>query len=143
MANNNFNTGIDLQLVFIGGNGRIDFGHVQDWEAKPSTQHVKIKPFNAPPIQRDLPEGWTFSFTVDRSNVNLDAYQASKEANFWSGKTDPAETLYAYITETDGSQSTWAFTNVTSTMSDAGRWSLDAPVKQKFEGFASQRLQVS
>lgn len=140
---NNFNVGNDVTLVFTGGNGRIDFGHVSEWEAKPATQHVKIKPLNSPPLQRDLPEGWTFSFSIDRSNVNLDAYQAQKEANFWAGGQDPVETLYAYIAENDGSTSTWAFLKVASTFTDAGRWSQDAAVKQKFEGFASQRIQVT
>ena len=142
MAINSFNVGNDVRLVFMGAFGRVDFSHVTSWGAKPLTKKVTVAPLNRSPLMRFLPGGWSFSFQIERANVNADSFQALKDLTFWNGGAVALETLYAYITETDGSTSTWQFQDCATELQDAGTWHQESAVKQSIEGFASQRLQV-
>lgn len=143
MATPTFNTGHDITLVYMTTSGPVQFSHVTDWEAKPKIKTVMVDPLNHEPIARDLPGGWDFTFGIDRNGPAADTWQAGKEDAYWSGGTIPAETMYAYINEPDGSQTTWQFDNCTSHLEDMGTWKQEAAVKQKVKGFSSRRRQVS
>ena len=47
-----------------------------------------------------------------------------------------------YVTETDGSTSTYQYDNVIFRLSNAGTWKGDSSVKQKLEFFAIRRRRV-
>src|SRR5271165_3904618 len=131
-----FQTGFEATIVFIGAYGEVDLGLVQNWDSKQKMKQLIARPLNSPPVPRFLPDGWDFSFTIIRSNVNLDALAALKETAFWAGAPIAAETLYAYITNSDGSQSVFQFTNCQTMLSDAGSFTVDKEVTQKVTGFA-------
>jgi hypothetical protein len=138
-----FNVGNDVRLVYMGAYGRVDFSYVTNFTAKPLTKKVTVSPLGNSPLMRYLPGGWSFTFQIERANLNADALQALKDLNFWNGGAIPLETLYQYITETDGTTSTWQYISCCSELNDAGSWQQEAAVKQTIEGFASQRIQVS
>src|SRR3954467_15304539 len=48
-------------------------------------------------------------------------------------------TMYQYVTETDGSTSTYQYDGVIFRFSNAGTWKGDSSVKQKLEFFAVRR----
>ena len=50
--------------------------------------------------------------------------------------------MYQYVSETDGSTSTYQYDNVTFKLASAGLWKGDASVKQKLEYFATRRRRV-
>lgn len=143
MASNTFNVGKDVTVIYMGAFGRVEFSHVVSWESKPVIKTVKVDPLNSPPIARDLPGGWDFTFSIERNGPAADSLQALKETAYWNGITIPAETMYAYISEPDGSQSVWQYNNCTSHLADAGTWKQESAVQQKVNGFSSQRVQVS
>jgi hypothetical protein len=64
------------------------------------------------------------------------------EATFINGQNVAAGTLYQYVTEPDGSTSTYQYTGVVFKLTLAGTWRGDSSVKQRLEFFASQRLRV-
>lgn len=142
MAQSTFNIGKDISIVFIGPFGRVDISHVTMFDMKPDIKTVKVNPLNSVPIARDLPVGWDFTFTIERNGPAVDVLQNLKEQAYWNGVTLPAETMYCYISEPDGSTTTWQFQNVTSHLEDAGSWSQEKAVQMKFKGFSSQRVQV-
>ena len=47
-----------------------------------------------------------------------------------------------YVTESDGSTSTYQFDNVVFKLVSAGQWKGDASVKQKLDFFATRRKRV-
>jgi hypothetical protein len=51
-------------------------------------------------------------------------------------------TLYQYVTETDGSTSTYQYDSVVFKLTNAGHRKGDASVKQKLEFFASRRKRI-
>jgi hypothetical protein len=54
----------------------------------------------------------------------------------------PFGTVYQYVTETDGSTSTYQYDTVVFKLASSGQWKGDSSVKQKLEFFASQRQRV-
>jgi hypothetical protein len=50
--------------------------------------------------------------------------------------------MYQYVTETDGSVSTYQYDNVIFRLSNAGSWKGDNSVKQKLEFFAVRRRRI-
>ena len=51
-------------------------------------------------------------------------------------------TLYQYVTEPDGSTSTYQFDNAVFKLVQAGSWRGDAAVKQRLEFFAARRKRL-
>lgn len=142
MASPTFNIGKDYSIVIMGPFGRVDFSHITMFDAKPVIKTVKVNPLNSQPIARDIPDGWDFNITAERANSNMDVLQSALETAFWAGTSVQPGTMYVYIAETDGSQTTWQYTNVVMHIDDAGSASQEKAVTQKLKGFASQRIQV-
>lgn len=142
MASNQFNTGGNVTIIYMGAFGRVEFSHVKSWESRPVIKTVKVDPLNKPPIAQMLPAGWDFTFTIERNGPAADSLQALKESAYWNGLTIPAETMYAFITEPDGSTTTFQFNTCVSHLADAGTWTQESAVQQKVTGFASTRVQI-
>jgi hypothetical protein len=51
-------------------------------------------------------------------------------------------TMYQYVTETDGSVSTYQYDGAVFRLANAGIWKGDAAVKQKLEFYAARRRRV-
>jgi hypothetical protein len=50
--------------------------------------------------------------------------------------------MYQYISEPDGSTSTYQYENVSFRLSSAGQWKGDSSVRQKLEFFAARRRRI-
>jgi hypothetical protein len=61
---------------------------------------------------------------------------------YWSGQRLPVGQIYQYISEPDGSTTTWLYDNVTLNLTNAGSWSQDSTVKQMIPWKASRRRKV-
>ena len=142
MALNTFSIGRDCQLVVIGPAGRVDLTHVTAFESRQVTHSLRVDRLDGTQMAAELPKGWEGSFEVERGNSAADDLIASAENQYYSGSRVPMGTLYQYVTETDGSTSTYQYDSVVFKLSNAGQWKGDASVKQKLEFFASRRKRI-
>lgn len=137
-----FSIGKDTQLVVMGPNGRVDLSHVTAFESRQLTQSVRVSRIDGVQLGAELPRGWEGSFEIERGNSVLDDFMSSSEQQHFDGRLSPPATMYQYVTETDGSVSTYQYDGAVFRFANAGVWKGDAAVKQKLEFFASRRRRV-
>jgi hypothetical protein len=142
MASNNFSVGRDCQLVVMGPYGRVDLTHVTGFESRQLTTSVRIDRIDGVQMGAELPKGWEGLFELERGSSAVDDFIARVEDAYHAGSSVPAGSLYQYVTEADGSVSTYQFDGVVFKLAQAGSWRGDASVKQKLEFFASRRRRV-
>jgi hypothetical protein len=143
MPINSFSIGRDTQLVVIGPAGRVDLTHVTGFEAKQKTHQIRVDKLDGTQIAAELPRGWDGTFEIERGSSAADDFIAAAEASYYASGQVPFGTLYQYVTEVDGSTSTYQYDSVVFRLSNAGQWKGDASVKQKLEFFAARRQRVS
>jgi hypothetical protein len=137
-----FSVGRDTQLVVIGPAGRVDLTHVTSFESRQLTQSVRVDRLDGTHMGIELPKGWEGSFELDRGNSTMADFITAAEQQYFNGNNIAASTMYQYVTETDGSTSTYQYDNVTFRLSNAGIWKGDSSVKQKLEFFAVRRRRI-
>ena len=138
----NFSTGRDTQLVVIGGTGRIDLSHVTSFESRQMTQSIRVSRLDGNHIGVELPKGWEGSFELERGDSTVEDFIAATEQAYFGGAVAPQNSMYQYVTETDGSLSTYQYDSVVFRLANAGHWKGDSAVKQKLEFFASRRRRI-
>lgn len=138
-----FNTGRDVTVVLIHPIfGQVQLNNVTGFEAKQDTVKLKSNRLDGVKMLADLPDGWSGSLMVDRGTPALDTLMAQIEAAWIDQGVYNCATMYEYITEVGGSQSTWIFDNVALSLDDAGNYQPDAIVKQKIGFQANRRREV-
>lgn len=142
MPSNMFSLGRDCQLVVMGPYGRIDLTHVTGFESRQMTLPIRIDRIDGVQLGAELPKGWEGSFELERGSSSVDDFIARIEADFHNNGSLPIGTLYQYVTEADGSTSTYQYDSVVFKFLNAGAWRGDQSVKQKLEFFASKRRRI-
>ena len=142
MASNTFSVGRDCQLVLMGPYGRIDLTHVTGFEARQLTAPVRVDRIDGTQLAAELPKGWEGHFEMERGGPAVDDFAARVEAAYNAGQSVGAGTLYQYVTEADGSLSTYQFDGAVFKLAHAGSWKGDQSVKQRLEFFASGRRRI-
>ena len=142
MTSTNFSVGRDCQLVVLGPFGRVDLTHVTSFESRQVTTPVRIDRIDGTQMAAELPKGWEGHFELERGSSMADDFIARAEEAYHAGNPVPAGTLYQYVTETDGSTSTYQYDGTVFRLSQAGTWKGDASVKQRLEFFAGRRKRV-
>lgn len=137
-----FSIGRDTQLVVMGPNGRVDISHVTAFESRQLTSPIRISRIDGKQLGADLPKGWEGTFEVERGTSALDDFISSLEQSFYNGTGTQTGTMYQYITETDGSVSTYQFDEVVFKFASAGNWKGDTSVKQKLEFYATRKRRI-
>ena len=142
MALTNFSVGRDTQLVVLGPAGRVDLTYVTGFEARQLTHSVRVDRLDGTQMGAELPKGWEGTFEIERGDSAVDDFIAATEQRFYSGNMVPAGTMYQYVSETDGSTSTYLYDGVTFKLTSAGQWKGDSGVRQKLEFFATRRMRI-
>lgn len=142
MAISVFSIGRDTQLVVIGPHGRVDLSHVTAFESRQMTQSVRVNRLDGNHLGMELPKGWEGSFETERGDSVMEDFIARMEQDFFNGSMSAHGTMYQYVSEADGSVSTFQYDSVVFRLVNAGHWRGDAPVKQKLEFFASRRRRI-
>ncbi len=142
MPTNAFSLGRDTQLVIVAPSGRIDLTYVTGFESRQMTQPIRIDRLDGTQMAAELPKGWEGSFDLERGSSVVDDFIAATEQSFYSNGQLPTSTLYQYVTEADGSTSTYQYDGAVFKLAAAGAWRGDAAVKQKLEFFAARRIRV-
>ena len=142
MASNMFSVGRDCQLVVMGPFGRVDLTHVTGFESHQVTASVRVDRIDGVLLAAELPKGWDGAFDLERGSSAVDDFIAAVEAAFYAGSAVSTGTLYQYVSEVDGSTSTYQYDNAVFKLPQAGAWRGDASVKQRLEFFASTRKRI-
>ena len=137
-----FSVGRDVQLVVIGPSGRVDLSHVTAFDSRQMTQSIRVNRLDGNHLGMELPKGWEGSFEIERADSVIEDFIASSEQQFYNGSQTPPNTMYQYVSEVDGSISTYQYDAVVFRLVNAGHWKGDAAVKQKLEFFASRRRRI-
>ncbi len=150
MPANSFSTGRDCQLVVIGPSGpngeagsRVDLTHVTSFESRQMTHPIRIDRLDGISIAAELPKGWEGQFEIERGSSAADDFIDGLEQAWHVSGLLEGGTLYQYISETDGSTSTYQFDGAVFKLASAGQWKGDASVRQRLEFFASRRMRVA
>lgn len=142
MALTTFSIGRDTQLVVMGPTGRVDLSHVTGFESRQITAPVRVSRIDGTQLAAELPKGWEGHFEVERGNAALDDLISSIEQSFYNGGSVDPGTMYQYITEADGSVSTYQFDGVVFKLTSAGLWKGDSSVKQKLDFYATRKRRI-
>jgi hypothetical protein len=137
-----FSVGRDTQLVVMGPNGRVDLEHVTAFESRQLTQSVRVSRLDGSQLGTELPKGWEGSFELERGNSVVEDFVAATEQTYFNGGSAGSNTMYQYISETDGSTSTYQYDGVTFKLVNAGTWKGESSVKQKLEFFGIRRRRI-
>ncbi|WP_241869342.1 hypothetical protein [Acidocella aminolytica] len=129
-------------MTLQGPYGTVKLSIVTGFEAKQVVNNVKVDPLTGPPLNAKVPRGWSGSFSVDRASDALDSLVSQIEQGFWASGALGSCDIYQYITELDGSTTTYHFDNVAISLSNAGNYQADQAVKQTLEFDASTRKRV-
>ena len=103
---------------------------------------MRVSRIDGTQLGAELPRGWEGNFEVERGNANLDDFIAAIEQQYFDGNGPAPSTMYQYVTEVDGSVSTYQYDGVVFRLSNAGTWRGDSSVKQKLDFFAVRRRRV-
>ncbi len=139
---NTYTIGRNCQVILLWSGVRVDLRDVTGFSATQEVKHQRADPLNSLPVEFTTPAGWRGQFQVDRGNSAVDDLIASIEAAFWSSGVIGSGTIYQYVTEPDGSLSTYEFTGVSLVLTSAGNFQADNIVKQSIGFFASQRVRM-
>jgi hypothetical protein len=142
MPTNAFSLGRDTQLVIIAPNGRVDLTYVTGFESRQMTHPIRIDRLDGTQMAAELPKGWEGSFDLERGSSVVDDFIAATEQSYYTSGDLPTSTLYQYVSEADGSTSTYQYDGAVFKLAAAGAWRGDAAVKQKLEFFAARRMRV-
>jgi hypothetical protein len=142
MAISVFSVGRDTQLVVVGPSGTINLVHVTAFESRQVTQSVRVNRLDGNQIGMELPKGWEGSFDLERGDSVVEDFIASTEQVYYNGSIATVSTMYQYVSEVDGSTSTYQYDSIVFRLSNAGLWKGDAAVRQKLEFFGSRRRRI-
>ncbi len=140
--NATFGVGRDISAVVISSNGtRLDLtGEIEiNWRALYET--VTHEPIDSPTRRRYLPMGHEFTLSLERRGPANEQLFSQIEQGYWQGGypngTQDGGTIYLYVSEVDGSVTTYQGTNVSLMMNERMRASQRTAITQTIEGFAS------
>ena len=136
---NPYSIGRDCQVVLLWNGTRLDLRDVTGFQAQQEVRQQRSDPLNSVPIEFNTPAGWRGQFQVDRGSSALDDLISAIEAAFWNAGVIGSGTIYQYVSEADGSTSTYEFVGVSLTLTSAGHYQAENIVKQVISFYASQR----
>ena len=142
MPYNTFSVGSDCQIVVMGPFGRVDLSHVTGFEAQQLTMAVRVDRLDGVQLAAELPKGWAGTFMLDRGSSAVDDFIAQIEVAYIAGQTINAGTLYQYVTEPNGSTSTYQFSGAVFKLTSSGIYKGDAAVTQRLDFYASARVKI-
>jgi len=139
---NPYSIGRDCQVVLLWSGTRIDLRDVTGFQAEQQVRQQRSDPLNSAPVEFNTPAGWRGQFQIDRGSSAVDDLIASIEATFWNSGVIGSGTIYQYVSESDGSTSTYEFTGVSLTLTSSGHYQAENIVKQTIAFFSSQRTRL-
>jgi len=134
-------TARDCQLVIMGGPfGRMDLAHVTGFDSRQHTVSIRVDRIDGTQLAAELPKGWEGMFELERGSAAADGFIALIEVAHSDGLVVPSSTLYQYVSEPDGSTSTYQYEGALFRIPLAASHNLRGP--QRIEFFANHRRRI-
>ncbi len=92
--------------------GRVDLSHVTSFESRQMTHAIRIDRMDGRHLAAELPKGWEGHFELERGNSAADDFINALEQAWHVAGELQGSTLFQYVTETDGSVSTYEVESV-------------------------------
>ena len=137
--------GRDVQFVVqhpLAPGGAITISNPTGFDAKAMQAGIESKRLGLPPIFAEVPNGWSGTIEFDRADSGPDDLANLSEATFWAGGQLYNGDIFQYITEVDGSTTSYHYMGCALKFDELGRYSADAVVKQRISFKASQRVNI-
>ena len=137
-----YNTGKDVSIDINAASGPIRISKIMNFDSKPKVTNTEITPLNGLTDELMIPKGWTGTFEAERVDSVLDDWWAQFESDYYNGVNQPAATITETIQEVGGGITTWRYTNVIMTLTDAGKKEGDKTIRQSVSFTARRRIKV-
>jgi hypothetical protein len=138
-----FTLGKDVQAVVVGPYGTVDLGNVTEFSSKPKYKEATSNVLDGPTYRLSEPDGHDCVISIDRTKRNIDDMVAQIEAAYWlAGGGITLGTAYRYVTEKDGTQSCFMFTDCDFQF-DLGQFKAESAVPIKISFYARFMTKVS
>lgn len=145
MPLNSFNVGSDCRVVVqhpLAPGGQLDLGDVTNFRSEQQTKALKYTRLDGQTKLGAYPAGWSGSFQIERTDHAIDDFICTLEQAILNNQSPGAGTVYQYVTEIDGSTSTYQYFGVAFKLADAGTYAGAETVKQTLNFEASTRVRV-
>jgi hypothetical protein len=119
--------------------GRLDIGNVTGFDPKQDAKAARVDRLDGTVLTKHVPGGWSGTIDFDRRDANVDQFIAAIEAAYRNNVTIPFGQIYEYITETDGSRTTWLYENASFHLPNAGKRQAESAIKMTLGFDASWR----
>lgn len=143
MPLNGYTMGLDVSVDINVSTGPLRLPKVTKFTADPVIGNVTVTPLNGQKDDLEFPNGWKGIISIERTDSTADDYQAAWEADYFNGVARAAASITETIKESDGSSSTYRYTNVYLHLSKGGDKAGDKTVQQEFTWTARRRLKVA
>lgn len=141
------NVGQDISITFTTDDGRTtaadSLGLVMEFSAKSENIKLKVTPIShrGKPRRRTIPSGWNGSVKWTRVNGNVTKLIAGLTNDFYETGALRLFSLSATITNRDGSQDRYLFTNCSLSDGDFGSFEANKEVSQELS-FEAEAMQI-
>lgn len=142
MPQNGYSVGRDISLNVMTSSGQLVINRITGFDCKQETSKTKVKRLDGINDSLRFFEGWSGSFSVERSDSIIEDYFVQLEDNYYAGLNEQPATILETITNPDGSTSQYRYERVVLSLDDAGNWQGDATVKIKVSFEAARKRQV-
>jgi hypothetical protein len=127
---NSYNLGRDCTFTIVAPTGILSFP-ITEGSAKQETKQIQSRPLNGPPIFAEIPDGWSGSFSFDRTGRQLDDLFAQLEASYWNTGALASFSVLQTIENPDGTIAQYQFKALACKFESAGDFKGDGKVEQK------------
>ena len=138
-----FDLGHQNRVVIVGPFGEIQLPMTTDFDANPIIDKARVKRLSGIPVEKHVPAGWEGKITFARKGPGADDFWSLVSSQWWANGTLNGATIFQYINEGDGGQTTYQFVGCAISLSKAGSWKASSEVEQSIDFFAGDRIKVA
>ncbi len=142
MSINGLTVGRSIQINLHTPTGELVINTIISFNAKPDAVDKKIVAMNGNVIPLVFPSGFSGTMEIERTDNTLEQYWDQFEDGYYLGLNLLPSTITETITESDGSQTQYLYTNVMFKVDNLGAYSGNDTVKQSLSFMAGRRQQV-
>ena len=145
MPVNNMTVGRDYDFGLYDGITRqiINLGDVQSFRVTSAKHNIKSSPYNGDPKFGYIPDGYTGSFSIVRTNQQLEELALTLNETFNSGGSVKSGYLNETVRNPDGSVSRYQYTGCVFWLTDVADGSREKNITQTCEFMASNKKRIA
>lgn len=114
--------------------------NLKSFQYQQETTAINSQRMDGDTLNSEVPKGWQGNIEFDRSGAEIETLFSQIQSLYLNGGTLKGTTLYIYVTETGGAQTTLQFDNVAIKLADGGTYKPDQLVTQRITFMANQMI---